>query len=164
MKRSLLLSLAFTAIMILVLRIQGQSLITPASPNGILDLEFAGNASRLAQLRLFWNGTTLFYNILLDFLLIVAYVWLLMTGCRLAGHKGRWEKAGEVFRTLSLAAGLFDVCENFLMLLIWQEKFSAGLLKMVFICALVKFALVAIILLFLLASVLRALSRPMLKS
>jgi len=46
MKRNLLISFLFLVVMIIVTRWQGTGLITPQSPRGIIDLEFAKTPER----------------------------------------------------------------------------------------------------------------------
>ena len=94
--------------MIIIMRIQGKALITPVSPLGILDLEFARTAYRLSQLRLFWNAQDLFMNIYLDFAFIISYVWFLSVASMRIMERSGWVRSGKWAVTLTLAAGLFD--------------------------------------------------------
>ena len=150
--RSLLLSFLAVLVMLFVMGWQGRLLESPVSPMGILALEFARTPERLAQLRLFMNGAHVTWNIILDFLFIAAYTWFLVSACQYLRTRIRWEKWSTRFISIAVAAGLFDVFENFLMLLIWNGRFSPQVLQVVFYCAMIKFILVAAVLLFILGS------------
>ena len=133
--------------MIIVTRWQGTGLITPQSPRGIIDLEFAKTPERFFQLRLFWNIENVLQNIYLDFLFIIAYAWFLVTACKAVNNK--WT---NTFSGLALSAAAFDVLENFLMILILNGRFDPSVLQIVFYCAAIKFILAAIVVLYLLIS------------
>ena len=152
MKKNWLLPLVFLTVMVFVMRFQGQSLVTPASKLGILDLEFARTPERLQQLRLFWNTQDLFTNIYLDFLFIISYVWFLASVSLRIRKRSGWERAGKWAITMAFAAGFFDVLENFLMIMVYQGRFDTILLQMVFFLAVLKFALIFLVLFFILAS------------
>ena len=153
MKKKWLLSLVFLIVMIILMRYQGKSLESPMSPLGILDLEFARTPERLHQLRLFWNPKDLFTNIYLDFLFIISYVWFLVTISLKIRKHSSLERAGKWAVTMAFAAGFFDVLENFLMIMIYQGRFDSILLKMVFFLAVIKFALVFLVLFFIVAAI-----------
>lgn len=153
MKKKWLISLVFLIVMILVMRYQGKSLVTPASPLGILDLEFARTAEKLQQLKLFWNPQDLSINIYLDFLFIIAYVWFLAMVSTEISRRSGWERAGKWATSLAIAAGLFDVLENFLMIMIYQGRFDTSLLNLVFVLAVLKFALALAVIFFILAAI-----------
>jgi hypothetical protein len=136
MKRNLLISFLLLVIMIVVMRWQGSSLITPQSPKGIIDLEFAKTPERFHQLQLFWNYQAVLQNIYLDFLFIIAYTWFLMTACKAVNNN-----RSQVFSGLALSAGAFDVLENFLMILVWNGRFEPSVLAIVYYVAAIKFLL-----------------------
>src|SRR5215207_7824727 len=119
MKRTVSVFFIFTVLMVIIMRYQGRSLLTPVSPRGIIDLEFAETTERLRQLRLFWNTADLRNNVYLDFLFIVVYTGFLFHSCRWIGT-GESKKTPELFSGMALAAGFFDVCENFMMLMAWN--------------------------------------------
>jgi hypothetical protein len=126
--------------MIVALRWQGQSLITPQSPKGIIDLEFAKTADRLHQLQLFWNRQNVLQNLYLDFLFIIAYTWFLVTVCK-AVNKSK----SNIFSAFTISAGAFDVLENFLLIIVLNGKFSTAILQVVYYVALIKFLLIVIV-------------------
>ena len=135
------------------MRYQGQSLVTPVSPKGILDFEFARTAERFMQLRLFLNPASFRTNIYLDFLFIGAYVWFLASACGWVKEKTGKESWSNVFTTVAISAGFFDICENFLLILIFDGKFDPSVLEIVFYCALIKFILAGLVVIYLLVSI-----------
>ena len=147
MKRNLVISFLFLVVMIAVMRWQGSALVTPQSPKGIIDLEFAGTAERFFQLQLFWNIETVLQNIYLDFLLIVAYAWFFITACKAVNNK--WS---NTFSGIALSAAAFDLLENFLMILVLNGRFKPSVLQIVFYCAALKFILAGMVVLYLLIS------------
>ena len=148
MKARLLLAFSLTVIMIIIMRWQGNALITPVSPNGIIDVEFAKSSERLRELQLFLNSNALKTNLYLDFIFIAAYTWFLFAACYFfAENRGR--RSGAIFTTVALAAGMFDVLENLLLLMILNGRFSSSLILFVYYIALIKFVLVALVLLYL---------------
>ena len=152
MKRSLLLVFFLMVITFLLLRWQGSVLVTPASSRGILDLEFAGNTFRLYQLKLFWNTSDVNNNIYLDFLFIAAYTAFLMGACQWVSEKSRHVKRAEWFTRIALAAGIFDIVENLLMLVAWNDGAGNGAMRMIYSCAAIKFLLAAVVVLYLIYS------------
>jgi len=140
MKRNLLISFLLLVVMIVVMRWQGSSLISPQSPNGIIDLEFAKTPERFHQLQLFWSYQTVTQNIYLDFLFIAAYTWFLITACNAVNNN-----SGRAFSGLALSAGAFDVLENFILILVWNERFQPSALAIVYYVAAIKFLLAGIV-------------------
>ena len=126
--------------MIIVMRWQGSALISPQSPKGIIDLEFAKTTEKLKQLQFFWNHETVLENIYLDFLFIAAYTWFFVTACKAVNND-----KSRLFSSVAIAAAAFDVLENFLMILVWNERFSPSVLKIVFYVAAIKFLLIGIV-------------------
>jgi len=133
--------------MFFVLRRQGRNLITPQSPKGIIDLEFAKTGARLNQLQLFWNQDTVLQNIYLDFLFIIAYTWFLVTACKVLKNN-----KSHIFSALTISAGAFDMLENFLLILVLNGKFNPSVLQIVYYAAAIKFVLMGIVVGFIILS------------
>ena len=150
MKRNLLISFALLIISIIVMRWQGSVLITPVSTKGIIDVEFSRTLERFNQLRLFLDQGAVITNIYLDFIFIAAYTWFLVSACRYIRSTTGWNKWSNMFSSISISAARFDVCENFLLLLIWNGRFTPSLLEVVLWCAAIKFVLAGSVILFLL--------------
>ena len=148
MKRKWLLSFFAMLLMIFVMRWQGQTLVTEVSPRGIIDLEFARTTARLQQLQQAWFLKDLQLNILLDFVFIGAYTFFFVNT---AFHikKGRdWTRIGYAFVWLAFVAGLLDVVENILMYLAFTKSVGASSLNLIYYCAMAKFSLIALLLLY----------------
>jgi len=154
MKTKLLLSFLLLVIMIVVMRWQGSTLITPQSPKGIIDLEFAETSERLLQLKLFWNYEAVLQNIYLDFIFIIVYPWFLVTACKAVNNK-----RSITFSAIAISAGAFDVLENFLMILVWNGRFKPSVLQMVYYVAAIKFLLAGIVVGYLVVSLFGLLKR-----
>lgn len=147
MKRNLLISFLFVVAMIVVMRWQGGDLVTPQSPKGIIDLEFAKTPEKLRQLQFFWNHGTVLQNIYLDFLFIIAYTWFFVTACKAVNNN-----KSKVFSSLAISAATFDLLENFLMILVWNERFSPSVMQVVFYVSAIKFLLIAFVIGYLIVS------------
>lgn len=147
----LIFLLAGTLVMIVVMTINGATLKTPATPKGILDLEFAYNASKASSVTTAWKGVVPIDNLFvakmntwLDFLFIFFYSFLLFNTCKLLAASfngillgtGRWLAKG------SLAAGLFDVLENAGMLITLQGNISDSFTMLTFIFSIIKWMMV----------------------
>lgn len=138
--------------MIVLMRWHGADLITPVSPKGIIDVEFAKTKERLHQLLLFLNVDIIRQNLYLDFLFLLAYGWFFVTACTYVRNKTGWVKTCGLFISLSISAALFDVAENFLLLLVLGGRFDPILLYVVYYTAAIKFIMAGAVVLFLLFS------------
>ncbi len=139
--------LALTIIMVIVMRWLGTGLITPQSPNGIIDLEFAKTPERFRELQLFWNNAVVLQNIYFDFLFIIAYTWFLAAASRAVNN--RWS---NFFSAMAISAGAFDVLENFLMIMLINGRFNLFVLQIIYYAAIIKFLLAGMVVLYLLLS------------
>jgi hypothetical protein len=154
----LLLSLIAMVAVFLWMRQQGAPLNTPATPKGILDLEFAWNKEKVEIITGVWGGEIINVarnNIYIDFLFIFAYTSFLTLGCKwlAAKHKGKWALAGNKIARIVPAAGTFDIAENALMLLSLQAVPNNYTAIITTTFAVFKFALVAVAVLYLLAAI-----------
>ncbi|MCW3087855.1 MAG: hypothetical protein JWQ78_1241 [Sediminibacterium sp.] len=77
MKKNLSVAAIASVLMIVVLRLQGNSLKTLSAPLAIVDLEFANTQQRLQEVLQLWDLSVVKMNIWLDFLFIVSYVLFL---------------------------------------------------------------------------------------
>lgn len=148
MKRKWLLSFFAMLLMIFVMRWQGQTLVTEVSPRGIIDLEFARTTARLQQLQQAWSLKDLQLNILLDFVFIGAYTFFFVTTAIRIKIGRDWPRIAYVFVWLAFVAGLLDVVENILMYLAFTNSVGAFSSNLIYYCALVKFSLIALLLLY----------------
>ena len=156
MKKNISVAALGSLLMIIILRLQGSSLKTTASPRAIVDLEFANTTQRLYELLHHWDIAVVKMNIWLDFLFIVAYVLFLSIASELTAAKwpenNMLSKTGLLLAKLAYAAGIFDIAENLLMLQSIAGNYTAASLQLTFYCAAIKFILVAIIILYLFIS------------
>lgn len=152
MKRQVLLSFVFLLVMIIVMRWQGKSLVTPVSPYGILDLEFARTGERMQQLRLFWNAKDVFFNVYMDFLFIASYTWFFISACQFIKKISNWKLWSNRFISIAIATACFDVAENFMMLLVYNGRFNPFVLQIVYVVAIIKFVLAAALILYILTA------------
>jgi len=148
---SLLFLFAGTMIMMVVMVKTGAPLKTALTPNGILDLEFAVNASETALVINAWKNTPpgnrlelAKINTWLDFIFIFFYSFFLSQSCRsIAGSaNGFLLLTGRFLTAGALAAGLLDIFENTGMLLTLNGHFSDSNSLLTFIFAVSKWGLV----------------------
>ena len=155
MKRRLPLAAICSLMMFIVLRFQGAALKTPISKKAIVDLEFADTSQRVQELFAVWNIQTVRINVWIDFLFIIAYVSFLSLASKSIALKWKnnsVKQIGYIFSRLAFVAGLFDVCENILMLQTTSGTYTPSSLQLTFYCATIKFILAGLILLYLLTS------------
>lgn len=133
-----------------ILRFQGDGLITPYADKGIVSLELANTQLKVAHILYGWKSDGLVYkfrnNILIDFLFIPFYVMLFYTLCgsisvRLNSIPA---KLGVLLAFFSLIAGLFDVCENILMLGAYLKMYNNVTTMTTSIFATLKFILLGL--------------------
>jgi hypothetical protein len=156
MKKDIWIALLGTVIMIIVMRIQGSSLITDLSPRGIIDLEFADITERLTELVAVLNPSVLRVNIWLDFVFIFFYTWFLsLASRRIAlrwGPRNEFRRTGFFLAKGAFVAGIFDVAENILMLKSIGGDYTAFSLQATFYCAWIKFMIILFVLLYIMIS------------
>ncbi len=155
MKRKLTLSAIASVILFIVLRFQGAALKTPISKRAIVDLEFADTPIRVQELFAVWNMQTVRINVWIDFLFIIAYVSFLSLASKATALKWKsnsFKQIGYTCSRLAFVAGLFDVCENILMLQTTAGDFTTVSLQLTFYCAAIKFLFTGFIILYLLIS------------
>ena len=148
MRRQLYLSFTLFVFMLIIMRWQGATLISELTPKGILDLEFARTTSNLLEIQKVWKESDLKSNIYLDNLFIITYCWFLVVACLFIKYKLRWKKVAKIFIIATITAGVLDICENMLMLSAWYNSSTSSLLEAAYICALIKFLLIGLVLLF----------------
>lgn len=155
MKKNLSVAAIASVLMIVVLRLQGNSLKTLSAPLAIVDLEFANTQQRLQEVLQLWDLSVVKMNIWLDFLFIVSYVLFLSIAaewCAMKWNAGIMRQIGLTLVRVAYIAGLLDIAENLLMLQTLAGNSTTTSLELTYYCAASKFTLVAIILLYLLVS------------
>jgi len=105
-------------LMIYVMMKTGATLKTPATPLGILDLEFAYNDSKATAVINAWatsgNIAAAEINTYWDFVFLFFYSFFLFLACKqiAANLKGTVAKAGNLVAKAALLAGFLDILEN----------------------------------------------------
>ncbi len=140
-----------------IIQFQGRSLKTALNPIGIVDLELADTASELNALLANWDKDVIRLNIWIDFLFIIAYTFFFIQSIRLilANHRFKWlQQLGKKLIVLAYVAAILDVIENMLMLASIMGHYSAGSIIATSSAATLKFSIIAIILIYLIGSLL----------
>ena len=152
MKKQLLFSFIAVIIFLFLMRWQGRELITPESPNGIVDLELAGTPLRFIYLSLFMKTHAILQNLYLDFLFLASYVWFFISAIQHCSFQTGWLRISGIFIGISWAAGVLDFLENLILILIINEHLTVRFIRLVYYLALFKFILAGLVILFLLVS------------
>lgn len=157
MKKNISVATLGFIVMLVLMRFQGNGLVIPNSPLGILNLEFADTAAKMQNLLAHWDLATVQLNIWLDFIFIISYVYFLSAvaeACALKWPKENgMRQTGLFLEKLAYAAGLFDIVENLLMLQTINGHYNEHSLQLTFYCAAFKFLLIAILLVYFVLSV-----------
>jgi hypothetical protein len=155
MKRNLTIAAVGTFLMIIIMQWQGAALKTTGAEFGIIDLEFANTAAKLHALLAIWDIGTVKMNIWLDFVFIVSYVLFLSFASAYTAlkwpEKSFLRKTGLFLVRVAFVAGVFDIAENLLMLQSMGGNFTDASLHLTYYCAAIKFSLIGLILLYLVA-------------
>ena len=128
----------------------GAPLKTPATPKGILDLEFAYNKTKAAVVINAWSGTGAADNIhaakintWLDFIFLFFYALLLYYSCKeiAASFDGFLFITGRFLAKGALIAGLLDMLENAGMLITLNGTLSDSFTMLTVVFSLIKWVL-----------------------
>lgn len=141
-------------IMVVVMQWQGSGLKTATSPHGIVDLEFANSWTLLQTTLTGWDLSVVKMNIWLDFVFIVTYVLFLSLAAEITALKWAsksWLSQTGIFLAKAIwVAGVLDIAENLLMLKTIAGNYDEMSLRLTYFCAAAKFALVGLVVLYLL--------------
>lgn len=154
--RLFLITLILTIVVAAGLRGQGQSLITDQSPKGIVTFELIGTMEGAQRIIDSWGERGRIMaglNLGLDYLFMLVYACALGLGCVLAsGVYGKCCPAigrlGSPFAWGSLLAGLLDAIENYALIELLLGSSNDLWPAVARWCALPKFGLVAIALIY----------------
>ena len=148
--RIIIFLLVGTLLLFLLLRFQGNNLVTPYSPKGIVSLELAGNEPATTTIISGWQndgrGHSLRNNLLIDFLFIPFYVMLFYTLCGSISVRldSIAAKLGVLLAFFILIGGAFDVLENLLMMLAYLGIYNTLTVKATYSFAILKFILISL--------------------
>jgi len=145
--------LAGTLALFAVFRLLNAPLVTPAAPGGIVTFELAGSPPNAQAILDSWDArANLFaaFGLGLDYLFMPLYAMALMLGTLLASgrHTGRFKAVGAAAGWGALAAASFDAVENVALWLLLTGGVSAPWPGVAAACAALKFALLALGLLY----------------
>lgn len=132
-----------------------RNLVSSTAPNGIISFELAGSLERSEAIIQSWSDQARSAALLIqgfDYLYLFIYpAWLslvaVLLGARLGG---RWQAAGLVTGWIVLIAAPFDAIENYALIHQLLHGAAAGPAQLALWCALLKFALIAVSIIFLL--------------
>ena len=108
-------------VMVMVMAKTSTTLKTPATPLGILNLEFAYNSAKAGTVLNAWqpnekidNIEVATFNTWLDFIFLFFYSLFLFIGCKMlsANYSGAIQKVGQMMAKGAILAGLLDIVEN----------------------------------------------------
>lgn len=151
--RKFLAALFATLMLFLLLRWQSSGLVTSATPNGILALEFCDDPATLEKIFAAWDLHTARWAVIIDFAFILAFGLVFYYGTAMIHRRTR--RGFSRFMTwFSLVAPVLDIIENTLMLLTLYGVESAFILQVTRWVALIKFAAAGVVVLYLLVSLL----------
>lgn len=156
MKTRLIVFGSLAALFFFILRMQGTSLITDATPLGIVDFEFANTPERLNAVLFGWSNADIKANIYLDFIFIPFYVLFFSAAAKACSIS--WVNPTMKFSGMSLSkavyvAGGLDLLENKIMLNSLAGSFSNFTLMLTNWCAGAKFLLLLVVILYLVVSI-----------
>jgi hypothetical protein len=147
--KKLLLPVLFigTMLMIIVMTKTGATLKTPATPNGILNLEFAYNTAKTTTVVKAWapnnNITAAKNNTYYDFIFLLFYsLFLFLTGKKIAQIKN--STTGLLIAKGALMAGVLDIFENAGMLYTLSANVSENVALFTTIFSVIKWLLALI--------------------
>jgi len=154
-KRALWLLLPLTWLVMFALQRIGEPLRTSAAPNGIISFELAGTMEKVNEIGLSWAPANFFYaglSLGLDYLYMPLYAGSIALCCVLLaqGTGQALQSSGFLLAWAQLLAGGLDAVENYALiqlLLGEQAEFWPAVARY---CAIPKFAIVALGLLFVL--------------
>ncbi|CAN5728937.1 hypothetical protein BH11BAC4_BH11BAC4_13050 [soil metagenome] len=167
--------IAGTFIMIYVMTSTGRTLKTPATPLGIVDLEFAYNTTKTDKVIKTWSITgdanvdnikVAIKNTWLDFIFLFFYALFLFYSCKSIAESfnGFLQMLGKILAIGALNAGLLDIAENAGMLFTLNGFSSDSIAFFTTLCSVIKWLLallaLAYILLFGPLFLIRKLKKP----
>jgi hypothetical protein len=155
-------------VMIYVMAKTGAPLKTPATPNGILNLEFAYNTTRTDIVTGAWSVTdpvdliaAAKFNTGLDFIFIFFYsIFLFLASKKMSKlFGGGFGKSGKIIARGALLAGFLDVLENTGMLITLSGHGSGTISFMTSTCSIIKWILAIMAVLYVLTGTVALLRR-----
>ena len=137
-------------VMVMVMSKTGATLKTPATPLGILNLEFAYNGAKAEIVLNAWQPNEKYNNIevaesntWLDFIFLFFYSLFLYKACKILSgtYNGNLQKTGLLLANGALMAGFLDILENAGMLFTLQGNINNSILLLTTIVSIIKWIL-----------------------
>ncbi len=157
-RRLIYFLLSASILLMVLLRIQGNSLITPVSATGILSLEFAFDSTTVAEIVHAWHQglqSSFTLNMVLDFVFIFFYTCFFYFTCLYYSWTiPRWKKIAALMAAGALAAGVSDFLENILMIISYNGMVNGVISFATFFLATLKFVIVFLLFLFIMVATL----------
>jgi len=152
-------------ITMVALQLLGRPLKTAPSPAGIVSYELAGTLEDAHAILESWDAHARVYagiNLGLDYLFIDAYVGAIGLGCVVVGRRLRGApkglgSAGAFLAWAMVLAGVLDVVENYALIRLLLGSQAALLPTLARLCAIPKFLIVLISLIYVLVGALASL-------
>jgi hypothetical protein len=161
-KTKWILSLLSALATALIMQTQAAGFKTDFTPLGIVSLELASSISQVQHILAIWNHNDLLLNIGLDFLFIPAYTFFFIQSLKItiSKHRLNWlQQVDTKLIAVAYLAAALDSIENLLMLSSMMGHYSAGSICATASIATTKFVGIGFILLYLIGSLPRTLSR-----
>lgn len=152
-----------TIAMMVVMSRTGAVLKTPATPMGILNLEFAYNTEKTTPIINTWASinkadviTAAKNNTYWDFVFLFFYAGFLFLACKKIASKttGSFSRAGKLIAKGALWAGFLDIIENSGMLLTLSNQGSSTIAFVTTFVSVIKWALAITAVLYMLTGLL----------
>lgn len=145
--------LGITIAIFLVFQFIDKPLQTQASPSGIVSFELAGTPAASRAMLDSWNPASRLYNAFglgFDFLFMPVYAVTISLAVLLSSKRrnSAWESAGNLIGWAAFAAPVFDAFENIALFSILLEKSTLPYPQIAYICALIKFCLIILAVLY----------------
>jgi hypothetical protein len=161
--RAIRLLLVAFVLLTVVLAYSGAALVNATAPLGIVSLQLAGTGATAALILDSWGSDGLaaaWLNLIIDFPYLMTYGALLGLLCRRAARTRPLRVAtGRSCLRAAVAAAAFDAVENLALLVQLQTGANDPAAALAFACAGIKFALLAIVIAYLVVTALIALVR-----
>jgi hypothetical protein len=162
--RAFVALLALTIVVMVALQILGAPLKTDAAPAGIVSFELAGTLPAAQGIVESWNATARVYaglNLGLDFLFIPAYALCIGLGCvlvarALAARVAMLASVGVLLAWAQWLAALLDAIENYALIQLLLGSQQAALPVIAQWCAIPKFLIVGLGILYVIGGVVAA--------
>lgn len=161
--RAIRVLLAVFVLLTVVLAYSGAALVNATAPLGIVSLQLAGTGATAALILGSWGGdgqAAALLNLVVDFPYLVTYGALLALLCRRAARTLPLHAAtGRSCVRAALTAAAFDAVENLALLVQLHGGASDPAATLAFTCAGIKFALLAIVIAYVIFTTLVAVVR-----